>query len=85
MAVRIDVPRSTVLRGCGGVDRDASDGSLKEQLERLPVICRFQYSHVAEFVRNIIDPILAQYQAAVGQYPQTNGSVSPALLLVLVL
>lgn len=53
-----------------------AEGSLKEQLERLPVICRFQYTSVAEFVLNIIDPVLANYQSAVGQtYPQTNGAV----------
>ncbi|CAM9898423.1 unnamed protein product, partial [Ectocarpus sp. 6 AP-2014] len=52
------------------------EGSLKEQMERLPVICRFQYTSVAEFVLNIIDPVLANYQSAVGQqaYPQTNGA-----------
>ncbi|CAM9433954.1 unnamed protein product [Ascophyllum nodosum] len=51
------------------------EGSLKEQLERLPVICRFQYTAVAEYVLNIIDPVLANYQSAVGVYPpQANGS-----------
>ncbi|CAM9597271.1 unnamed protein product, partial [Hapterophycus canaliculatus] len=52
-----------------------AEGSLKEQLERLPVICRFQYTAVAEFVLGIIDPVLANYQSAVGPaYPQTNGA-----------
>lgn len=54
-----------------------AEGSLKEQLERLPVICRFQYTNVAEFVLSIIDPVLANYQSAVGPtFPQTNGAVS---------
>ena len=52
------------------------EGSLKEQLERLPVICRFQYTAVAEFVLNIVDPVLASYQSAVAQFPQSNGAVS---------
>ncbi|CAM9531901.1 unnamed protein product, partial [Laminaria digitata] len=50
------------------------EGSLKEQLERLPVICRFQYTAVAEFVLNIVDPVLASYQSAVAQFPQSNGA-----------
>ena len=52
-----------------------SEGSLKEQLERLPVICRFQYTAVAEFVLNIVDPVLASYQS-VAQFPLSNGAVS---------
>ena len=41
------------------------------------MICRFQYTAVAEYVLNIIDPVLANYQSAVGVYPpQANGSVS---------
>ena len=54
----------------------ASEGSLKEQLERLPAICRFQYTAVAEYVLNIVDPVLASYQSAVAQFPQSNGAVS---------
>ena len=42
------------------------------------MICRFQYTNVAEFVLSIIDPVLANYQSAVGPaFPQTNGTVRP--------
>lgn len=42
------------------------------------MICRFQYTNVAEFVLSIIDPVLANYQSAVGPaFPQTNGAVRP--------
>lgn len=41
------------------------DGSLKEQLDRLPVLCRFQYAAVAQLILNKFDPLLNQYRQAV--------------------
>lgn len=40
------------------------DGSLKEQLDRLPVLCRFKYAQVANSILNKFDPLLNQYRQA---------------------
>lgn len=51
----------TVLRSDGSLDDPLSDdGSLKEQLDRLPVICRFQYRSVANIILAKFDPLLSQ-------------------------
>ncbi|CAM9698729.1 unnamed protein product, partial [Choristocarpus tenellus] len=55
---------------------------LKEQLDRLPVICRFQYQHVAHFILNIFDPVLQQYQEALAAFTQGNGAAQPQMLLL---
>lgn len=41
------------------------EGSLKEQLERLPVICLFQYTSVAQYLISFLDPILRAYEEKV--------------------
>lgn len=52
-----------VLRSDGALENPLDDdGSLREQMERLPVICRFQYAAVAQMILNKFDPLLAQYQ-----------------------
>lgn len=38
------------------------DGSLKEQLDRLPTLCRFQYATVANLIFVQFDPLLTQYR-----------------------
>jgi exportin-7 len=56
----------TVLRSDGALDDPLDDdGSLKEQLDRLPVICRFQYGSVATLLLNKLDPVLSQYREVV--------------------
>lgn len=56
----------TVLRSEGALDDPLDDdGSLKEQLDRLPVICRFKYGPVANLILTKFDPLLSQYQEAV--------------------
>ncbi|CAN0057585.1 unnamed protein product, partial [Discosporangium mesarthrocarpum] len=75
----------TVLLGEGAVDDPLDDeGSLKEQLERLPAICRFQYQHVAHFVISMFDPVLQQYQEALAAFTQGNGAVrvQPQMVLL---
>jgi exportin-7 len=53
----------TVLRSDGALDDPLDDdGSLKEQLDRLPNICRFQYAPVATMIIAKFDPLLTQYQ-----------------------
>ncbi|GMI31150.1 hypothetical protein TrRE_jg11440 [Triparma retinervis] len=56
----------TVLQADGGLDDPLDDdGSLKEQLERLPTICRFQYTTVAQLILEKFDPIMAEYQQVI--------------------
>ncbi|CAM9433151.1 unnamed protein product, partial [Chrysoparadoxa australica] len=55
-----------ILASEGSIDDPLDDeGSLKEQLDRLPVICRCQYSLTAQFLLSLFDPIMAQYQEVV--------------------
>jgi exportin-7 len=49
-----------------GVDDPLDDeGSLKDQLERLPVICRFQYAPTATFIVGQMDDIMGRYQTTI--------------------
>jgi exportin-7 len=66
----------TVLRSDGALDDPLDDdGSLKEQLDRLPVICRFQYGPVANMILNKLDPLMSQYREIVATLG-TNATVS---------
>jgi len=52
-----------VLMSDGTVEDPLEDeGSLKEQLDRLPVICRFQYDIVATYILSLFDPAMQHYQ-----------------------
>mmetsp|Transcript_992 Transcript_992/g.1252 ORF Transcript_992/g.1252 Transcript_992/m.1252 type:complete len:1105 (-) Transcript_992:236-3550(-) len=52
-----------VLMSDGTVDDPLEDeGSLREQLDRLPVVCRFQYESVAQFILTLFDPAMQHYQ-----------------------
>jgi len=52
-----------VLRSDGALENPLDDdGSLREQMDRLPVICRFQYGNVAQMILNKFDPLISQYQ-----------------------
>ncbi len=56
----------TVEHSSGALDSPLDDeGSLKEQLERLPVICRFKYETSARLILNKFDPIMASYQTII--------------------
>lgn len=55
-----------VVMAEGGLDDPLDDeGSLKEQLERLPVICLFQYPAVAQYLLSFLDPVLRLYEEQV--------------------
>ena len=69
----------TVLRSDGALDNPLEDdGSLKEQMDRLPVICRFQYGPVAQMILGKFDPLLAQYQDLMGRMGNSPTSSAPA-------
>lgn len=65
-----------VLRSDGALENPLDDeGSLQEQMDRLPVICRFQYTPVATMILNKFDPLLAQYRdltARLGNNPTSS-------------
>eukprot|EP00339_Tiarina_fusa_P025551 CAMPEP_0117081488 /NCGR_PEP_ID=MMETSP0472-20121206/57423_1 /TAXON_ID=693140 ORGANISM="Tiarina fusus, Strain LIS" /NCGR_SAMPLE_ID=MMETSP0472 /ASSEMBLY_ACC=CAM_ASM_000603 /LENGTH=1120 /DNA_ID=CAMNT_0004809417 /DNA_START=198 /DNA_END=3560 /DNA_ORIENTATION=+ len=65
-----------VLRSDGALENPLDDdGSLKEQMDRLPVICRFQYAPVAQMILGKFDPLLAQYRdlmARMGTNPTSS-------------
>jgi exportin-7 len=55
-----------VVRSDGGLEDPLDDeGSLKDQLERLPVICLFQYPAVAQYLMSFLDPLLQTYREKV--------------------
>jgi exportin-7 len=63
----------TVLMSEGSLDDPLEDeGSLKEQLERLPTICRFQYESVANLIIRKFDPLLNQYQEMISHLRSTS-------------
>ncbi|KAL7575724.1 hypothetical protein ACA910_003058 [Epithemia clementina (nom. ined.)] len=68
----------TVIRSEGGLDDPLDDdGSLKEQLDRLPVICRFQYGPVANLILAKFDPLMTQYRDIVAAIGSNSTSAAP--------
>ena len=62
-----------VVSSDGALDDPLCDeGSLKEQLDRLPVICRFQYSKVATKILNKFDALMNQYRQALSHIGTTS-------------
>mmetsp|Transcript_21423 Transcript_21423/g.46535 ORF Transcript_21423/g.46535 Transcript_21423/m.46535 type:complete len:1110 (-) Transcript_21423:197-3526(-) len=68
----------TVLRSDGALeDPLEDDGSLMEQLDRLPTICRFQYSSVANILVAKFDPLLEKYQELMGHLVTSSTDSAP--------
>lgn len=68
----------TVLLSDGTLDDPLEDeGSLKEQLDRLPSICRFNYEPVANHILSKFDPLLSQYQEAMSHLGTSSTSAAP--------
>jgi exportin-7 len=68
----------TVLRSDGALDDPLDDdGSLKEQLDRLPAICRFQYAPVANLILQKFDPLLNQYRELIGHLGTNSTDSAP--------
>ena len=67
-----------VLRSDGVYENPLDDyGSLREQMDRLPVICRFQYAPVAQMILSKFDPLLAQYRDLTGRLGNNPTSTAP--------
>mmetsp|Transcript_45192 Transcript_45192/g.94800 ORF Transcript_45192/g.94800 Transcript_45192/m.94800 type:complete len:1112 (+) Transcript_45192:332-3667(+) len=68
----------TVLRSEGALeDPLEDDGSLMEQLDRLPTICRFQYSSVANILVEKFDPLLNKYRELMGHLMSSSTENAP--------
>lgn len=68
----------TVLRSEGALeDPLEDDGSLMEQLDRLPTICRFQYSSVANILVGKFDPLLDKYRELMGHLMTSSTDSAP--------
>mmetsp|Transcript_20342 Transcript_20342/g.38262 ORF Transcript_20342/g.38262 Transcript_20342/m.38262 type:complete len:1118 (-) Transcript_20342:416-3769(-) len=69
----------TVLQSDGALDDPLDDdGSLKEQLDRLPVICRFQYGPVANLILTKFDPLLSSYRDLMSHLGSSSTDSAPA-------
>jgi exportin-7 len=73
-----------VVRGDGGVDDPLDDeGSLKDQMDRLPVIARLQYDMVAQHLIAAFESTLSQYSQAVTMSGmQTNRQLTQQLAIL---
>mmetsp|Transcript_42128 Transcript_42128/g.76004 ORF Transcript_42128/g.76004 Transcript_42128/m.76004 type:complete len:1110 (+) Transcript_42128:281-3610(+) len=68
----------TVLRSEGALeDPLEDDGSLMEQLDRLPTICRFQYNSVATILVAKFDPLLDKYRELMGHLMSSSTESAP--------
>lgn len=68
----------TVLQSDGALEDPLDDeGSLREQMDRLPVICRFQYRPVADMILAKFDPLFAEYGTIVAQLGNNPTSSAP--------
>ncbi|KAL9190238.1 hypothetical protein ACHAXT_007449 [Thalassiosira profunda] len=68
----------TVLRSEGALeDPLEDDGSLMEQMDRLPTIARFQYSSVATILVSKFDPLLKKYQELMGHLVSSSTESAP--------
>ena len=68
-----------VLRSDGALEDPLDDdGSLREQMDRLPVIARFQYGPVAQMILAKFDPLLAQYKDIITRLGNNPTSSAPA-------
>mmetsp|Transcript_3775 Transcript_3775/g.5903 ORF Transcript_3775/g.5903 Transcript_3775/m.5903 type:complete len:1113 (-) Transcript_3775:236-3574(-) len=70
-----------VVAADGGIDDPLEDeGSLKEQMDRLPVIARLQYETVAQFLVTMFEQSLQQYEQGISM--TTTPQVVQQLLVV---
>lgn len=68
----------TVLRSDGALeDPLEDDGSLMEQMDRLPTICRFQYNSVATIILGKFDPLMEKYRELMSHLMTTSTESAP--------
>jgi exportin-7 len=68
----------TVLRSDGALeDPLEDDGSLMEQMDRLPTICRFQYNSVATIILGKFDPLMEKYRELMSHLMTSSTESAP--------
>lgn len=68
----------TVLRSDGALeDPLEDDGSLMEQMDRLPTICRFQYNSVATIILGKFDPLMEKYRELMSHLMTSSTDSAP--------
>eukprot|EP00569_Conticribra_weissflogii_P005356 CAMPEP_0171334280 /NCGR_PEP_ID=MMETSP0878-20121228/4563_1 /TAXON_ID=67004 /ORGANISM="Thalassiosira weissflogii, Strain CCMP1336" /LENGTH=1107 /DNA_ID=CAMNT_0011835351 /DNA_START=409 /DNA_END=3732 /DNA_ORIENTATION=+ len=68
----------TVLRSEGALeDPLEDDGSLMEQMDRLPTICRFQYRSVTNIIIAKFDPLMDKYRELMGHLMTSSTENAP--------
>mmetsp|Transcript_8389 Transcript_8389/g.12050 ORF Transcript_8389/g.12050 Transcript_8389/m.12050 type:complete len:1106 (+) Transcript_8389:82-3399(+) len=68
----------TVLRSEGALeDPLEDDGSLMEQMDRLPTICRFQYNSVATIILAKFDPLMEKYRELMSHLMTSSTESAP--------
>eukprot|EP00985_Skeletonema_marinoi_P000640 scaffold227_cov116-Skeletonema_marinoi.AAC.2 len=68
----------TVLRSDGALeDPLEDDGSLMEQMDRLPTICRFQYNSVATIILAKFDPLMEKYRELMSHLMTSSTESAP--------
>ena len=73
-----------VIASDGGIDDPLDDeGSLKEQMDRLPVIARLQYEDVAQYLLSLFEQALSVYDQLVNSNTTTHTVQISQQLLVL--
>mmetsp|Transcript_10850 Transcript_10850/g.16184 ORF Transcript_10850/g.16184 Transcript_10850/m.16184 type:complete len:1123 (-) Transcript_10850:312-3680(-) len=69
----------TVLRSDGALEDPLDDnGSLLEQLDRLPTICRYKYSPVANKIIGKFDPLISQYKEVISRIGNVSTDNAPS-------
>ncbi|KAI9921848.1 hypothetical protein PsorP6_001060 [Peronosclerospora sorghi] len=53
------------------------EGGVQEQLEKLPILCHFNYRQTGEYLVSVLDPILKQYAEACSIVDQATGAGIP--------
>lgn len=68
----------TVMRSEGALeDPLEDDGSLMEQMDRLPTICRFQYNSVATIILAKFDPLMEKYRELMSHLMTSSTESAP--------
>lgn len=69
----------TVMRSEGALDDPLEDdGSLMEQMDRLPTICRFQYNSVATMILAKFDPLMVKYRELMSHLMTSSTESAPS-------
>eukprot|EP00814_Leptocylindrus_danicus_P009736 CAMPEP_0116009182 /NCGR_PEP_ID=MMETSP0321-20121206/3288_1 /TAXON_ID=163516 /ORGANISM="Leptocylindrus danicus var. danicus, Strain B650" /LENGTH=761 /DNA_ID=CAMNT_0003478111 /DNA_START=994 /DNA_END=3279 /DNA_ORIENTATION=+ len=69
----------TVLRSDGALEDPLDDnGSLLEQLDRLPTICRYKYNPIANKIIGKFDPLISQYKEVVSRIGNVSTDNAPS-------